>query len=80
MKAMLSFGRCNAVSSHRQGSRQANVSRGVCVRYKGNGKYESILESNIRLSSVPVIDAAEFMHQVNAVGVLVLAGIYRLGY
>lgn len=80
MKAMLSFGRCKAVSSPHPGSRQANVRRSVCVNYKGNGKYESILESNIRLSSVPVIDAAEFMHQVNEFDVLGFGRNHSLGY
>lgn len=51
----------------RSGVRQGHV-HSVRVNYKDQGtpdKYDTILASNVRLSSVPVIDAAEFMHQVS---------------
>lgn len=41
----------------------------VRTNYKtetGSDKYKDILSSHVRLNSVPIIDAAEFMHQVCA--------------
>lgn len=55
-------GLCGSRSGVRQGHTHS-----VRVNYKEQGtpdKYETILASNVRLNSVPVIDAAEFMHQV----------------
>lgn len=65
-------GRCNALSHPHSGSRQGHA-RCVLVNYKEQGRFESLLSSNIRLSSVPVIDAAEFMHQVTGMAGSIVA-------